>query len=96
LGVVMVATFAHSLRASVTALHLDPTVVRDLESNVARLGGLDAPAGLAPQITTEIRGAVTRSFLFGFRIIMLVCASLALASATVAWRMIPARGAEAG
>ena len=93
LGVVMVATFAHSLRASISVLHLDPAVVHDLESNVARLGGLAAPANSDPQITTNVRNAVTHAFVFGFRTIMLVCASLAIASAMVAWRMIPARGA---
>jgi hypothetical protein len=88
----MVATFAHSLRTSISVLHLDPAVVHDLESNVARLGGLEAPADSDPQITTNVRNAVTHAFVFGFRIIMLVCASLATASAMVAWRMIPARG----
>ena len=92
LGVVMVATFAHSLRTSISELHLDPAVVHDLEANVARLGGLEAPADSDPQITTNVRNAVTHAFVFGFRIIMLVCTSLAIASAMVAWRMIPARG----
>jgi hypothetical protein len=74
---------------------LDSSVVRDLESNVARLGGLDAPTNLGPEITANIRAAITSAFIFGFRFIMLVCAGLAIASAAVAWRMIPARGAEA-
>jgi EmrB/QacA subfamily drug resistance transporter len=91
LGLLMVATFAHSLRASLTILHLDSPVLHDLESNAARLGGLDVPPDLDPQIAAEVRDAITRAFVFGFRIIMLVCAGLAVASATVAWRMIPAR-----
>jgi EmrB/QacA subfamily drug resistance transporter len=94
LGIVMVATFSHSLRALLASLHLDSPVVHDLESNVARLGGLSAPADLDPQIATKVRGAITHAFVFGFRIIMLVCMALAIASATVAWRLIPVRGLE--
>jgi EmrB/QacA subfamily drug resistance transporter len=95
LGIVMVAAFAHSLRASIKTMRLDSPATHELESNVVRLGGLDAPADLDPQITMKVRGAITHAFVFGFRIIMLVCAGLAIASAAVAWRMIPARDAEA-
>jgi hypothetical protein len=73
---------------------LEPPVVHDLEANVARLGDLDAPAHLEPQITANIRASITRGFIFGFRFIMLVCAGLAIAGATVAWRMIPAQSEE--
>jgi EmrB/QacA subfamily drug resistance transporter len=93
LGVAMVAAFAHSLRESVTILHLDATVIHNLRSNVAKLGGLDVPATLDPQKMAQVRTAITQAFVFGFRIIMLLCAGLAIASATVAWRMIPAQGA---
>jgi EmrB/QacA subfamily drug resistance transporter len=96
LGVVMVATFAHSLRASLASLHLKSSVVHGLESNVARLGALDSPADLDPQIAGNVRDAITRAFIFGFRVIMLVCAGLAIASATTAWRMIPGRNRETG
>jgi hypothetical protein len=37
--------------------------------------------------------AVAESFIFGFRLIMLLCAGLATASAAVAWRKIPAESA---
>jgi predicted MFS family arabinose efflux permease len=93
LGILMAATFAHSLRASIATLHLDSAVVQYLESNVGRLGAQQAPAGLGPEKADAVHDAVTHAFVFGFRIIMLICASLALASAIVAWRMIPARGA---
>ena len=96
LGVVMVATFAHSLRASLASLHLESSVVHGLESNVARLGALDSPADLDPQIAANVRDTITRAFIFGFRVIMLICAGLAIGSATIAWRMISARGAKTG
>jgi EmrB/QacA subfamily drug resistance transporter len=94
LGIVMVAAFASSLRASIANLHLDSAVVDGLQSNVARLGAIDLPAHLEPQIAGKIRDGITHAFLFGFRIIMLLCAGLAVASAAVAWRMIRACGAQ--
>ncbi|MGB6194153.1 MAG: MFS transporter [Terracidiphilus sp.] len=91
LGIVMAATFAQSLRASMAMLHPDASVVHDLESNVARLGGLTIPAGLDPRMRAEVGDAIDSAFVFGFRIIMLICAGLAIASAAVASRMIAAR-----
>ena len=92
LGIVMVTAFATSLRASMGGLHLDSAVVHDLESNGARLGAIDLPPHLDPQTAGSLRDAITRAFLFGFRIIMLVCAGLALAGAAVAWWMIRSPG----
>jgi EmrB/QacA subfamily drug resistance transporter len=89
LGAVMAAAFAHSLRQSLAALNLDADMVRQLESNVAKLGTLDAPPNADPQTTATIRSAISEAFVFGFRLIMLLCAGLALASAAVAWRTIP-------
>jgi MFS family permease len=94
LGVVMVAAFAHSLRELVVPLHLDAGILRDLESNVAKLGGLDAPSNLDPQAKETIRDAIARSFVFAFRIIMLLCAALAVVSAWVAARMIPSQSVK--
>ena len=94
LGVVLVALFAHSLGSSLAALKLNDQIVYELQSNVARLGSLDAPAGTNPETAAAIRAAVAEAFVFAFRWIMVLCASLALASAAVAWRKIPSRGAQ--
>jgi len=91
LGIVMVAAFAHSFENSLASLNLKADVVHQLESNVARLGDLQAPQDVPPQTAATIRGAVVRAFVFGFRVIMLLCALLAVASAAVAWLKIPAR-----
>jgi EmrB/QacA subfamily drug resistance transporter len=91
LGIVMVAGFAHYLRNSLVSLNLSADLMHELESNVSRLGDLHAPTGVDPQTAATIRDAVAQAFVFGFRVIMLLCALLAVASATVAWRKIPAR-----
>lgn len=89
LGNVMVAAFAHSLRGSLVPLSLKADVIHELESNVSRLGDLHGPTSVDSQTAAAIRAVVARAFVFGFRVIMLLCASLAAASAAVAWRKIP-------
>jgi EmrB/QacA subfamily drug resistance transporter len=91
LGMVMVAAFAHALRSSLAMLNVTPEVVNAIESNVAKLGDLQAPAGVDPPTATVIRAAVMQAFVFGFRMVMVLCAFLAVISAAVAWRKIPAR-----
>jgi len=93
LGAVMAAAFAHSLRRSLHRLNLNVGIVHQLESNVAKLGSLDAPPGADPETAAGIRSAISDAFIFGFRLIVLVCAVLAIASAGVAWRKIPAESA---
>jgi predicted MFS family arabinose efflux permease len=90
-GVVMVALFANSLRQSLPELRLSGDIVRELNSNVDKLGSLDAPSSADPRTTARIRNAIAESFVFGFRRIMLLCAGLGVASAFIAWRWIPAR-----
>ncbi|MBO0912475.1 MAG: MFS transporter, partial [Acidobacteria bacterium] len=94
LGLVMVASFSRSLRDSLSSLRLDPALAHYVESNASRLAGLDPPANQDPATQEEIRLAVRRGFVFGFRTVMLFSAALALASAVTAWRMIPPRGWE--
>lgn len=96
LGVLMVAAFGHSLRNSLDALNLNADVVHEVEANVAKLGGIRAPAGTDPETATRISSAVEGAFVFAFRRMMLLCASLAVAGAVVAWWKMPARGARVG
>jgi len=93
LGAVMAAAFAHSLRESLANLNLNIDIVHQLQSNVAKLGSLDAPPGMDSQTAVAVRSAIANAFIFGFRLVVLVCAVLAVASAGVAWRKIPAERA---
>jgi EmrB/QacA subfamily drug resistance transporter len=91
LGAAMTAAFGHSLRRSLAALNLDAGVVHQLESNLTMLGNLDAPPGVDEQSASAIRSAIARAFVSGFRLITLLCAQLAIASALIGWRTIPAQ-----
>ena len=61
----------------------------ELQSNEIRLAALTAPDGVGPQTAAAIESSIVASFVFSFRLMMWICAALALAGAAVAWRMIP-------
>src|SRR5262249_2837113 len=90
-GIVMVTAFANALRQSLSELKLSGDIVRQLESNVGRLGSLEAPSGVDPETAARVRSAIADAFVSGFRLIMLLCAVLGVAGAVVAWRWIPSR-----
>jgi EmrB/QacA subfamily drug resistance transporter len=95
LGMVMVGAFGRRLQQLLSGLDLAPVVLHKIQLNVIRLGSLEVPPGLDAQTSSTIRAAIAQAFVFGFRLIMLLCAGLALASAAVASRMIPTGGAVA-
>jgi EmrB/QacA subfamily drug resistance transporter len=88
LGIVMAMAFSSRLHDSLSRLSLRPAVLRELQANEIKLAGLQAPAGLDPGTASAIQQSVGEAFVFGFRIVMLICAGLSLASATVAWMTI--------
>jgi EmrB/QacA subfamily drug resistance transporter len=96
LGAVMVAGFVHSLRDSIASMHLEPVTVHALEANAVKLGALEVPANQDPEMKEKIQVTITDAFVFGFRVVMLICAGLAIMSAAVAFRMIPSSDAMLG
>lgn len=88
LGIVMVGAFSHKMNQGLAQLHLPPDVKRSLQSNEIRLAALPVPPDLDPSTAATLRASIDRGFVFGFRLIMLICAGLAVASAAFAWQMI--------
>lgn len=84
-GIVMVRAFDFRLRHELANLGLSSEILREIQSRVIKLAGLELPSNLDAKTTTMIRTAINHAFVFGFRIIMLVCAGLAAASSAVAW-----------
>ncbi len=98
-GVVMVAGFSHQLHRRLTSVQLPADIRAELQSDVSGLAALRPPHGLAPPTERAIESAIRSSFVFSFRLVMSVCAALALFSAAISWRMIPgslARGVYQG
>ena len=91
LGIVMVKVFSSSLNRSLAGRQIPPGILQYIQSNEIKLAGLDLPSGLDADTTAVIRASISRAFAFGFRTVMLICAGLSLASAVIAWLMIPAR-----
>jgi EmrB/QacA subfamily drug resistance transporter len=88
LGIVMVKAFASRLDDSLRQLALSPPILHNLQTNEVKLAGLQVRDELDPATKTAIKESVGKSFVFGFRIVLLICAGLSLASAAVAWLMI--------
>jgi len=88
LGIVMVKAFSSRLNQSLARFSLSPAILHDPHTNEIKLGGLQVPDDLDPVTKTAVKESIRKAFVFGFRIVMLVCAGLSLASATVAWLMI--------
>ena len=88
-GIVMFKAFDLYLSRALNNISLPGQVLRELHANEIKLAGLAVPEGLDPDITSTVKKSIAESFVFGFRIVMLCCAGLSLASVVVAWRMIP-------
>ena len=88
LGVVMVSAFSFRLNRSLQNLAIPRPVMQDLQSNEIRLAAMAVPVGIDAEMAAAIRGSIARAFVFAFRLIMVICAGLSIASASFAWRMI--------
>ena len=93
LGNVMVQAFSSTLMKSIAALGLPSGAVYEIHGEVIKLGDLAVPLGLDAATTATIRVDISRAFVFGFRLVMIICACLAIASAVVAMTMIPSQQA---
>jgi EmrB/QacA subfamily drug resistance transporter len=91
LGIVMVKSFSFDLNRSLAGRSIPSETLEYIHANETKLAGLDLPSDLDAGTAELVRTSVSRAFIFGFRIVMLICAGLSLASAMVAWLMIPAR-----
>jgi EmrB/QacA subfamily drug resistance transporter len=91
LGVVMVQAFGHRLKESLNRMDLPSGVRNDVQANQVKLGGLQPPSQTDATTKAAIQAEVRKAFVFGFRVIMAICACLAAASAGIACRLIPSR-----
>ncbi len=89
LGIVMVNAFGARLDSKLANFSLPPDTLREIQAGEIRLAGLQLPASLSPSTRTAISKSVRDAFVFGFRLIMVICAGLSVASAAAAWRLIP-------
>jgi EmrB/QacA subfamily drug resistance transporter len=92
LGVAMTAAFGFRLNRSLATLAIPAPALHEIQSNETRLAALEVPAGIDRPKAAAIRMSIDQAFVFGFRLLMLTCAVLALTSAGFAWKLIQAPG----
>jgi hypothetical protein len=93
-GIVLMAAFRSHLHQELAVVSLHPSALDFIRSNETKLAGLEVPPGLDAQTSSAVRAAIKQAFISSFRLVMLICAGLALISALISWRMIPARRRE--
>jgi MFS family permease len=87
-GIVMMKTFDARLERSLSTLSLPPNIVQEIRSREVELAALRPPDGLDAPTVSVIRAAISDSFNSGFRLVLLCCAALSIASAFIAWRLV--------
>jgi MFS family permease len=88
LGLVMLGLFNRQLDARLEALSLPAEARQALASGRNQLAAIEVPSTLSAGQKKAVRSAIDRSFLTGFRGVMLTAAVLALLAAMSAWRTI--------
>ncbi len=89
LGIVMVRAFSYRLDRQLANLSLPPNVLLAIKADEVRLAGLRLPGSADDSMREVIAQFVREAFIFGFRLVMLICAGLSMAGAAVAALMIP-------
>jgi EmrB/QacA subfamily drug resistance transporter len=89
LGIVMVKAFGSRLDDDLAHLSLPPAILQQLHADQIKLAGLQPPASLDSATKAAINESVGQAFVFGFRIVLLICSGLSVASAAIAWLVIP-------
>ena len=84
-GIVMVTAFGITLKHELASVGLSSELLHEIQSQASRLAGLVPPPNLDARTSAAIRAAINQAFVSGFRLIMVACAGLAIASGAVAW-----------
>lgn len=88
LGIIMVGGFNRHLSFRLTALNLEPGILREVDSQRGRLAAIEIPQGIDRSSKEEIRRSIDASFVAGFRLVMYTASGLAILSAAIAWLTI--------
>ncbi|MEZ5316864.1 MAG: MFS transporter [Vicinamibacterales bacterium] len=91
LSVAVSATFDRHLDAALPALHLTPAAAQRVAAERSQLAGMSVDPDLDASTREDLRRAIDEAFIAAFRVVALLSALLAVASAAVAWRSIDGR-----
>lgn len=92
LGIVMVMAFRATLDGTLRHLPLPSELLKEIHAQETRLAAMQPPASLDASTRAAVKDATRQGFVFGFRIVMMICAGLSLAGVLVARFMVPNPG----
>ncbi|HSE24072.1 MAG TPA: MFS transporter [Pyrinomonadaceae bacterium] len=87
-GVVMLVSFSNALQRQLSELGIDERLRSSLMDQRVKLAGIEIPAALNAGDKDKVQTAIDRSFIAGFRVLMLISAALAAASGLISWILI--------
>ncbi|MCU1306347.1 MAG: major facilitator transporter, partial [Acidobacteriaceae bacterium] len=88
LGATMVSAFGHRLHSELNQLPVPQNAAASIEANHTRLAAIPIPENLDSDARAAVRRAIEYAFVYGFRIVLMICAALASLSAVIAWVFI--------
>jgi MFS family permease len=92
-GVLILYAFSHKLGLRLNEIGLDEQLKQAVYAERVKLAGVQVPDGADAATREQIKRTVAESFVFGFRLVMLTSAALAVASAFASWLLIGRSGA---
>lgn len=94
-GIVLLWVFNARLQSGLAALHLNTALTSPILAQRQKLAGIVMPMETPAQIAVAIKQVIGRSFVAGFRVVMLLSAALALLAAICAWLFIDGKSSRA-
>ncbi len=91
-GVVMLHAFSNRLVNRMDEIQVDEQLKHSIYEQRVKLAALEVPASADAATRERLKSVVADSFVFGFRVIMLTAAGLALASGASSWFIIRKSG----
>ncbi len=89
LGIVLVVAFRARFEHSLNHLSLSSGDLQEIHAQENRLAGLQPPDNLDPVKKATIIAFAQQGFVFGFRIVMMICAGLSFSSAAITFFVVP-------
>ena len=96
MGIVVLSVFNSNLDSHLAGLHIAFTTRQMLDAQRTRLVDIVIPAGVSHSLHAALERAIAESFVASFRVVMLIAATLAVASALSAWLLIEGKGLGTG
>ena len=88
MGILLLGLFSPGLDRRLDGLGLPPEIRQGIEKQKSKLAAIEIPKSMGERERAQVRAAIDKSFLAGFRAVMLAAAGLALLASASTWWMI--------